>query len=134
MCSSGERGNCEKNSSGYRIICKRCQEDNRKAIYEGETGKNSYSRGLEHQDGLRLEHEDNPLWKHCTLEHDREKVQFQMKALRSFKSCLMRQVNEPVRISSSRADMLLNSKNEFHQAPLTRLVAFRGLQGEQGEN
>ena len=30
--------------------------------------------------------------------------------------------------------MLLNSKNEFHQAPLTRLVAVSGLQGSQGEN
>ena len=57
-----------------------------------------------------------------------------MKALRSYRSCLMRQVNEPVRILSSKADMLLNSKNEFHQAPLTRLVAVSGLQGSQGEN
>ena len=57
-----------------------------------------------------------------------------MKAFRSFKSPLMRQVNEPVRISSSRADMLLNSKNKFHQAPLTRLVALTGLQGDQGED
>ena len=46
----------------------------------------------------------------------------------------MRQVNEAVRISSSRADTVLNSKSEFHQAPLTRLVAYRGLHGEQGED
>ena len=57
-----------------------------------------------------------------------------MKALRSFKSCLLRQVNEAVRISSSRADIMLNSKSEFHQAPLTRLVAYRGLHGDQGED
>ena len=61
-------------------------------------------------------------------------MKFTMKALRSFKSPMMRQVNEPVRISASKADMLLNSKNEFHQAPLTRLVALTGLQGDQGEN
>ena len=30
--------------------------------------------------------------------------------------------------------MLLNSKNEFHQAPLTRLIALTGLQGDQGED
>ena len=30
--------------------------------------------------------------------------------------------------------MLLNSKNEFHQAPLTRLVALTDLQGDQGED
>ena len=30
--------------------------------------------------------------------------------------------------------ILLNSKSEFHQAPLTRLVAFTGLHGDQGED
>ena len=89
--------------------------------------------------GLRRELEDSPLWKHCSLEHDRETVQFFMKALRSFKSCITRQVNEPVRILSSKADMLLNSKNKFHQTPLTRLVTglirlLTGLQGSQEEN
>ena len=83
--------------------------------YEGETGCNCYSRGLEHQDGLRNE-QDNPLWKHCTLEHGGEKVEFTMTALGSFRSCLMRQVNESVRISSSQADILLNSKSEFLDA------------------
>ena len=53
---------------------------------------------------------------------------------RSFRICLKRQVNEAVRISSSQADILLNSKSEFHQAPLTRLVAFMGLHGDQGED
>lgn len=134
VCNSGKPGQYERNSSGYRIMCEPCQENGKKAIYEGETGRNCYSRGLEHQDNLRRELEDSPLWKHCTLEHDGEKVQFHMKALRSFKSCLTRQVNEPVRILSSKADMLLNSKNEFHQAPLTRLVAVTGLQGSQEEN
>ena len=43
-------------------------------------------------------------------------------------------MNEAVRISSSQADTLLNSKSEFHQAPLTRLVAFTGLHGDQGED
>ena len=134
VCSGGEKGNCEKNGSGYRISCRRCENEGKKVIYEGETGKNPHSRGLDHQDGLRLEHEENPLWKHCTLEHGGEKVEFKMKALRSFKSCLLRQVNEAVRISSSRADIMLNSKSEFHQAPLTRLVAYRGLHGDQGED
>ena len=134
VCSKGEPGNCEQNSSGYRIKCIPCQTVGMKAIYEGETGRNPFTRGLEHQEDLKNEHEDSPLWKHCTLKHEGEKVDFSMKALRSFKSPLMRQVNEPVRISSSRADMLLNSKNEFHQAPLTRLVALTGLQGDQGED
>ena len=111
-----------------------CKTLHRIVNYEGETGCNSYSRGLEHQEGLRNEHEDNPLWKHCTLEHGGEKVNFTMTAPRGFRSCLKRQVNEAVRIGSSQADILLNSKSEFHQAPLTRMVAFSGLHGDQGED
>ena len=68
------------------------------------------------------------------MEHGVEKINFTMTALRSFRSCLKRQVNEAVRRSSSQADILLNSKSEFHQAPLTRLVAFMGLHGDQGEH
>ena len=133
VCKGGKPGNCEKNNSAYRIRCNVCKNAHKIVDYEGETGCNCYSRGLEHQDGLRNEQEDNPLWKHCTLVHGGEKVDFTMTALGSFRSCLKRQVNESVRISSSQADILLNSKSEFHQAPLTRLVAFTGLHGEQGE-
>ena len=66
--------------------------------------------------------------------HGGEKVDFTMTALRSFRSCLKRQVKEAVSISSSQPDILLNSKSEFHKAPLTRLVAFMGLHGDQGEH
>ena len=101
--------------------------EGKKAMYEGESGRNPFSQGLEHQENLKNEREDSPLWKHCTLEHDREKVDLTMKALRSFRSPLMRQVNKRVQIWRSRAHMLSNSKNEFHQAPLTRLVALTGF-------
>ena len=52
VCSSGKPGQCEKNGSGYRIICTPCLETEKMAIYERETGRNCYSRGLEHQDNL----------------------------------------------------------------------------------
>ena len=112
-----------------------CVQHSHKIVnYEGETGSNFYSRGLEHQISLRNEQQENPLWKYCTFEHGGEKVDFTMTALRSFRSCLKRQVKEAVSISSSQPDILLNSKSEFHQAPLTRLVAFMGLHDDQGEH
>ena len=38
-CGSGDSGGkCEKNGSGYRIICKRCELGNKKSVYENETG------------------------------------------------------------------------------------------------
>ena len=133
-CSSGKPGSCEVNSVGYRIQCRTCQRAGRNAIYEGESGRNAYSRGLEHQQDLQNEKEDSPLWKHCTLEHNHIKVNFSMKTLKSYKSCLDRQVNESVRVTNSRAHALLNSKNEFHQTPIIRIVAASGLHGEQGES
>ena len=46
-------------------------------------------------------------------------------------SCLGRQVHEAVRITRTEAEIILNSKSEFHQAPLVRVVATTGLQEEQ---
>ena len=58
-----------------------------------------------------------------------------MKALRSFKSCLQRQVNEAVRISATKVDVIvMNSRNEFHQAPIIRVVAATSLHASQGED
>ena len=81
-----------------------------------------------------MEKEDNALWKHCQLEHGGEKVEFSMKVLGSFQSSMARQVNEGVRIKRSKADCLMNSKSEFHQHPVVRVVPMRGIQQEQGED
>ena len=132
-CGKGKPGGCERNSVGYRITCASCQEDGKSAIYDGESGRNAYSRGLEHSNALRLEVEDSPLWKHCQLEHGGVKQTFYMEALRNFSSCLQRQVNEAVRITSSKADFIMNSKSEFHQAPIVRVIVAAGLEREQGE-
>ena len=56
-----------------------------------------------------------------------------MKTLRCFSSCLERQCNEAVRITESKAEFILNSKSEWHQAPIVRVVPTSGLQAEQGE-
>ena len=56
-----------------------------------------------------------------------------MRVLGSFQSSMARQVNEGVKIKRSKADTLMNSKSEFHQHPVVRVVPMRGLQQEQGE-
>ena len=131
-CSTGG-GKCEKNGVGYRITCDTCQLAGRSAQYDGETGSNGFSRGKEHDDALRLEDEGNALWKHCMLEHNSVRQNFTMKCLGGFRSCLERQVNEAVRIEMSKAECVMNSRAEFHQAPLVRVVAVVGLHEEQGE-
>ena len=68
------------------------------------------------------------------LEHESQEVEFSMKVLDSFQSSMARQVNEGVRIKRSKADCLMNSKSEFHQHPVVRVVPMRGIQQEQGED
>ena len=134
-CAKGKPGKCESNSIGYRIKCESCLGAGKFVHYEGETGRNAYSRGLEHQRDIKYKDEESPLWKHCLLEHNGIAQSFIMQALRSFKSCLQRQVNEAVRITASKTDIvIMNSKNEFHQAPIVRVTLSRGLHGDQGED
>ena len=82
---------------------------------------------------MRLEAEKHPLWKHCQLEHDGRKVEFSMKVCGRFQSCMVRQVNKPVRMLRSKAHCLMNSNSKFQQAPLVRWVTLSGLQEEQGK-
>ena len=42
-------------------------------------------------------------------------------------------LQEAVRIDKSQADCLMNSKTEFHQAPIVRVVPTTGLQELQEE-
>ena len=57
-----------------------------------------------------------------------------MEMVTSHSTCLDRQVNEMVRIGGTRAEVVLNSKSDFQQAPLVRLVATTGLLEEQSSS
>ena len=43
-------GNCKKNSVGYDIICEEC---NIVTKYSGKSGRNAYTRGIEHESRFR---------------------------------------------------------------------------------
>ena len=129
-CQSGG-GNCENNGAGYRVECLTCVLAGRESTYEGETGKNGYTRGLQHLDALRLEDEKNALWRHCQIAHDGLRAEFKMTVLRNYSGCLEGQVNEAVRITMFDGDIIMNSKSEGNQAPLVRVVPTNGLQEEQ---
>ena len=61
-CAKGRPGKWEHNLAGYTIKCESCLEAGKYVHYEGETGRNAYSRGLEHQEELQDEEKkDSPL-------------------------------------------------------------------------
>ena len=106
--------------------------DGRSAIYEGETSRNAFTRGMEHLDALRLQDEENALWKHCLVVQDGIEAQFSMQVVGVYRTPLVRQVDESVRIIISKAECVMNSKSEWHQDPLVRIIPMSGLQEEQG--
>ena len=49
------------------------------------------------------------MWKHCVaVEHDGNRAEYEMTMLRIFNNCLDRQVNEAVRIITTKADIVMN--------------------------
>ena len=93
-------------------------KDGISAKYYGETTKSTYCRTLEHRTDITKMKPDNAMAKHCLLQHGGQVVNFKIKSVGNFRSAMWRQVNEAVRINMIGAQLILNSKAEWHQAPL----------------
>ena len=92
-----------------------CLSEGIKAHYIGISGKNGYSRGLEHVEAIKtMNHAKNALAKHCVIEHDSTPVEFKMKILAKYKKPLERQCAEKVFIVEHNkiADILINNRSE----------------------
>ena len=59
----GDGGNCSTESITYTLWCEECGDE--VAAYKGESGRNAYSRGIEHLEYLEAIDEDmSVLWLH----------------------------------------------------------------------
>lgn len=66
------------------------------------------------------------LYKHKVIEHpDEEDVHFKMEITGLYKDALTRQANEAIRIKNCKKGELLNSKSQFNNPPITRIVVNR---------
>ena len=124
---SGTCGNCEGRGGAYCVTCEEpgCKE--RGVRYDGESGKNCYSRGLDHIQGYKNKSAGNVLWKHASMEHGgRSDVNYKMTVLKTYgKDNLGRKANEAIRITNN-PGVKLNSKADFSQPSLPRLVVLPG--------
>ena len=80
--------------------------------------------------GFEIEKKDsnNAFAKHLEIHHPdqvRNKTGFQFRVIKTFKSPLMRQIYEAVKIHNSTADIVLNSKSEWLQPATDRVVVTR---------
>ena len=109
VCRSGEKGgSCRTEGVTYKIECKGC--DN---IYIGETGRNAYTRGLEHIDDLEKQNAKSVLYRHVIEKHSGIVPQFVMTVTGVFGSdCTLRQVSEAVTIRNTPENKLINNKLE----------------------
>ena len=93
-CRGETGGDCWREGVNYTLVCEECGAG--VAEYLGETGRNSYTRGLEHLQHLEARNEDKSvLWLHSVHHHQgRTDVPYSMRVTGSFKDCMDRQVME----------------------------------------
>ena len=100
-------------------------------MYYGETGRNAFIRGREHDNDLRRGNRSNGLVRHMDEKHRGDQYDYKMAVLAVHRGCLGRQVEEGVRIREENANVLINSKSEFMQPSLIRIEIQEG-NGEGG--
>ena len=91
--------------------------------YNGETGRNGYSRGGEHVEDLNRERERSVLWRHCVDKHGGVKQKFRMVIQdRSRNDPTKRQILEAVRIRRAGVNQILNGRSEWNGNRIPRLI------------
>ena len=115
---------CRDEGEGYQGICKKCKSQNFKSEYVGETGKNAYTRGKQHMQGIKGKNEKNAFYKHWKNFHEipgepksSRLENYEFKVVKTFQDPLSRQINEMVRMTHFNGH-LLNSKAEWNAPPL----------------
>ena len=121
----------------YKGTCNTCAMQNITAVYYGETGFSAYYRGGQHDKAIRSHDLENAFAKHLHLYHpeaEGDTTMFTMKVVQSFTKPLPRQITEAVMIDKARTDVnntiSLNSRAEFRQPAIPRVIVTRELQEE----
>ena len=127
LCESGSRGGSHTRSGiHYSGTCTLCERDGVTARYDGETGRNGYWRAMMfHKKEIVKNDLRNAFTKHLNLyhkEHIRDPSVFKLKVESTHTKCLDRQVKEGVAIKNSGAVHKLNSKAEYHQPAVRRVI------------
>ena len=88
-----------------------------------------YTRQKEHFKGFEKRKEDNPMWKHKELHDPNTQPKFQFKVEKFCATPIDRTIYERVSINHcpSTQGHLMNSKTEYKQGQVARVVLVRGL-------
>ena len=116
------RGYHHRAGALYEATCQLCKQTNTNASYIGESGDSAYTRCLKHLEAVRKDDPKNSALAMHLREYRptqvRHEESFKLKVLRTFKKPMERQVAETVVINNSKADIIMNRKEEW-VAPVT---------------
>ena len=115
--SAGKGISCRQESICYEMVCKVCEEQERRTIYIGESSRSAFERIHEHmwlflakkEGDVEKNQSNSVLWHHSKMRTS----DWRVKITSSHMSALSRQITEAVRISREPSSSVLNSKNEF---------------------
>ena len=126
QCEEEGGGDCEKRGPGYVLKCK---EEGCTGHYDGQSGRNGYTRGIEHKKGYMKKKEGNVLVDHDKEYHGgRGEAKYKMEARRTFgRDNRRRMMDEAVRIQMN-LGIMMNRKGEFRNSVLPRLQVHRGAE------
>ena len=143
LTNPGERGGLRHHRSGalYSGSCLLCPAehgDQFTAVYTGETGDSGYTRTFQHGQCITRRDQANAFAHHLAEYHPQRQgdIQaFKFRVERTFRKALMRQIWEAIEIHGSRATIILNSRSEWEQPAIDRIVVERELpERQQGRN
>ena len=110
------------------ISCKLAVEE-KVSMYHGRSARTLFTRQGEHIGGCQAGKVDNALFKHAQLHHQGVMPEFQFQAEKFFPDATSAQIFEGISInhSPSSEGYLMNSKAEYQQGEVARVVVVRGL-------
>ena len=125
---------CRKVSQGgmvYSCSCLSCKQAvvEKVSKYHGRSARTLYTRQSEHISGCMAGKVDNALFKHTQNFHQGAMPEFEFQAERFFSDATSAQIFEGVSINNTPSDegYLMNSKAEYQQGEVARVVVMRGL-------
>ena len=127
-CSGGAGGPHNVPSNVYRGACKLCGEVEVTAEYWGESAFSGFYRTKLHEEDVEGRKESNAFSKHLEIFHPESQggiENFDIQVQSVHKKSLTRQKTEAVKIQTSTATNLLNSKAEHRQPALLRVRMVR---------
>ena len=117
----------------YSCHCLTCEgrggEERVESWYHGETSRTLYTRQKEHLKGYLFKKTDNALFKHKELHHPEANPEYEFRPEKHFTDPVSKQIFEGVSINTSASSpgYLMNSKSEYKQGEVARVVLIRGL-------